>query len=261
MPADLLAENDVRAMVRLVGSVAGPGDHAVKKQSLMRGLCDLIGAKKWAWALSCNFAADRPPVYVGFLHRGFSKEEFACFLRACEHPDTQQTNGRLIEEFRRRQTHLTRRQEEIDPENRYADLPELRGLWERADVGAVIMSLRPIGVNGQSLIGVYRSVGAPPFTPRESRMAHIILSEVGWLHEQGWPEEHSSHVPRLSPRQRVTLNLLLDGQSRKEIADHLAISVNTVSGYVKDVYRHFGAQSHAELMSRFQSGDGGDLPR
>ncbi len=248
-------------MVRLVGEVAAlPGDHAVKKRFLLDGLCEIIGAHKWAWALICDFAADRAPVAVSFVHGGFSDEEFGYLLRACEHPGTLQTNARMMEEFRMLQTHLTRRQKEIDPRDCYSQIPDLRKLWHKADVGTVLMSVRPIGVNSQSCIGMYRSIGAADFTPRESRIAHIILSEVGWLHEQGWPESQGADVPRLSPRQRMTLNLLLDGQSRKEIADRLEISINTVAGYVKEVYEHFHVQSHAGLMRRFHQGDGGDIP-
>lgn len=257
--AEVLDEETVRAMVHLLGDVAAlAGTHAKKKIFLMNGLCNLIGACKWAWALVCDFTADRPPVAVDFLHGGFSEENFAYLLRACEHPGTGRTNAALIREFREGQAHLTRRREQIDPDNQCARLPELARLWEKADVGAVIMSVRSIGANSQSLIGVYRGTGKPRFTPRESRIAHIILSEVGWLHEQGWPEHPHSTVPKLSPRQRMTLNLLIDGRSRKEIASHLEISINTVAGYVKDLYRHFKVNSHVDLMNRFHKGDGGD---
>ena len=47
------------------------------------------------------------------------------------------------------------------------------------------------------------------------------------------------------------LNLLLDGRDRKQIADQMGISENTVSGYAKDVYRHFDVNSHVELMRKF----------
>ena len=62
----------------------------------------------------------------------------------------------------------------------------------------------------------------------------------------------------VSPRQRVILNLLLEGQSRKAIARHLAISLNTVQGYIRRIYSFFGVQSHAHLIRRFQQGNGGD---
>ncbi|RYD72751.1 MAG: LuxR family transcriptional regulator, partial [Verrucomicrobiaceae bacterium] len=62
--------------------------------------------------------------------------------------------------------------------------------------------------------------------------------------------------PPLPPRQRQTLNLLIHGHSRNEIAHRLRISVHTVGDYIKAIYSHFGVQSRAELMSRFP----GELP-
>jgi DNA-binding CsgD family transcriptional regulator len=36
------------------------------------------------------------------------------------------------------------------------------------------------------------------------------------------------------------------------------LSIHTVGDYVKDIYRAFGVQSHAELMRRFTGGDNSD---
>ena len=49
----------------------------------------------------------------------------------------------------------------------------------------------------------------------------------------------------------MVLNLLLDGLGRKKIAQHLEITENTVAGYVKDIYNHFGVRSQPELMQKF----------
>ena len=55
----------------------------------------------------------------------------------------------------------------------------------------------------------------------------------------------------LAPRLRQTLQHLLDGDSEKQIAAKLALSRHTVHVYVKGLYRHFGASSRAELLSRW----------
>ncbi len=107
-------------------------------------------------------------------------------------------------------------------------------------------------------IGIYRRFGRPDFTDREIRITHIILKEVPWLHEQGWPEDRGATVHQLARRQRMALNLLIAGQGRKQIADHMKISVNTVHEYIKDIYDFFGVHSQAELMSRFYEGNGHD---
>jgi len=84
------------------------------------------------------------------------------------------------------------------------------------------------------------------------------LSEVAWLHEQGWPEDRGITAPKLSRRQRLVLNLLCLGQSRKEIASNVGISIHTAQDYIKQVYRHFSVNSQPQLMNRFFKGDGGD---
>jgi DNA-binding CsgD family transcriptional regulator len=55
----------------------------------------------------------------------------------------------------------------------------------------------------------------------------------------------------LAPRQRQTLELLLEGKSEKEIANQFAISRHTVHVYVKLLYKRFGVSSRAELLARW----------
>ncbi|HTA18065.1 MAG TPA: helix-turn-helix transcriptional regulator, partial [Polyangia bacterium] len=55
--------------------------------------------------------------------------------------------------------------------------------------------------------------------------------------------------PALSRRERETLTLLLAGASEKEIARKLGLSPHTVHGYVKTLYRRFGATSRAQLLA------------
>lgn len=53
----------------------------------------------------------------------------------------------------------------------------------------------------------------------------------------------------LSPRLRQVLRCLLEGDSDKQIARRLGISGYTVNQYTKTLYRHFGVQGRAELLS------------
>jgi DNA-binding CsgD family transcriptional regulator len=54
---------------------------------------------------------------------------------------------------------------------------------------------------------------------------------------------------RLSPRERETLLLLLEGHSETEIASQLDLAHSTVHQYVVAVFRKLGANSRAELMA------------
>ena len=55
----------------------------------------------------------------------------------------------------------------------------------------------------------------------------------------------------LSPRQRQTLQHLLDGSGEKQIAARLGVSPHTVHHYVKVLYRHFDVSSRSELLARW----------
>ena len=253
-----LEESDVHGMVRLVGE-AGTlrGGHTEKKHFLMRGLCRLIKADAWAWALSCQREPAKPQVYVSVLNGGFTERKFAKFLEAIEHPEMIAITSKFFKAVEKEKAHLTRlRYQVTDPATFESSGAHLA--WKAADVGPTIMSLRPLDERSSSTIGLYRRYGRKEFSARDLRIVHIVLTEVPWLHEQGWPDDRGVGVPTLSRRQRLTLNLLTLGQSQKQIAANMNISVYTVQGYIKEIYRHFGVRSQPELMNRFMNGNGLD---
>jgi DNA-binding CsgD family transcriptional regulator len=258
-PDVILREEDVCDMVRLIGEVvAVPGNHAEKKRFLMDGLCKLIGADAWAWALSCQRDPNKPQVYASVLNGGLTEDNLVKLLQAIDHPEMVEITGKFFSEVEEKRAHLTRLRFQITDKNKF-NQSNANLAWKVADLGPVIMSLRPLDERSSSAIAIYRRYRREEFTVREARIAHIILTEVPWLHEQGWPEDRGVNVPKLSKRQRLTLNLLILGRTRKQMASTMDISVHTAQGYIKDVYRHFHVNSQGELMSRFLQGNGQDM--
>lgn len=251
---NIIQENDARAMVRLLGSTAAcPGGHQHKKRFLMDGLSDLIGADAWLWALSCRKEAGATEVHVGYLRGGFDESQFVSLLHAVDHPAVADAQRGFFEQLTASMQHATVGRSQMDPDG----LVPTTGAHQHfvnADIGDLMVTAYPLDENSMSSIGMYRRLNGGEFTEREKRIAHIVLGEVPWLHMTGWPEDRGASVPQLFPRQRVVLNLLLDGLGRKQIAYNLEITENTVAGYVKDLYRHFGVRSQPELMNKFLSG-------
>ncbi len=104
-----MKEDDVRNMVRLIGEVVAiPGNHAEKKRFLMEGLCGLIGADAWAWALSCQRDPGKPQVYASVLNGGLSDENLVKLLQAIEHPEMVAMTAKFFGEVEARKAHLTR---------------------------------------------------------------------------------------------------------------------------------------------------------
>lgn len=252
-----LQEADVRRIVRLLGDViAASGDINVKRRLLMDGLCTIIDATAWVWCMA-EFDPDKPPSFIGLIYSGFDDERFARYLEAMNHPAMEPVTRPSSLELHAKACHLTRTQRQMDP-NFLLENSSAAHYWTLAGIGALMTSQRPMPDGGISGIGVYRDLGRSHFTEREARIAHIILSEVPWLHFHSFPDEASRDITRFYPRHRTVLNLLGDGWSRKKIAAHLDISENTVHGYVKEIFKHFEVHSQSELLARFTKGDGGD---
>lgn len=69
------------------------------------------------------------------------------------------------------------------------------------------------------------------------------------VRERDEAHERRALRAKLSPRQGAVLDFLLTGQSEKEIAASLGLTVNTVHGYVKEIFRHLRVHSRHELMA------------
>ncbi len=244
-----ITESEARAMVCLIAEVAGRhSDHATAKRRLMEGLCHMIGADRWVWGLTYLQPTARS-THTCVQYGGFDKEQFAQLAQTADHPDMVALIAPFAAELERSRGQITRLRQEIDPADKFSDT-EVHELFLRAGVRPLLLSARSLNERCQSFVAIYREKHREDFTFRERRIAHILLSEVSWLHGLGWPEDMGVRVPGLPPRSRTVLNLLLDGRSRKEIADELGISIHTVSGYVKEIYSAFRVRSHAELMRR-----------
>jgi DNA-binding CsgD family transcriptional regulator len=72
------------------------------------------------------------------------------------------------------------------------------------------------------------------------------------------PHANSLTLPQLPPRCRLIINQLVHGMSRKEIAAHLGLSIHTVNGYAKEIFKYFAVHSQSELIARLTRGDGRD---
>lgn len=256
-----VSEEDARAMVRLVGEAAGLEQGVPeRKRYLMKGLCELIDADVWMWSCAC-VSEGGSPMTMGFIHDGFSSEQLSAFIAANTHKDTVQLMEQFTASALAQKSMTADLKDVMDVE--FFKQSDCSDLLHQAGCGSGLISqfaLPELGEGFSSGIGIYRRPGRPMFTQREIRIAHIVLSEVRWLHKAGFTkdEEAAAITPSLTNRQRQVMAHLLDGWGRKQIAHQIGISPNTVAGYIRDIYRHYNVNSHAELLRRFMVGDGRD---
>ena len=79
----------------------------------------------------------------------------------------------------------------------------------------------------------------PFFTPKVPNLVH-----EGYLHS----EKPAALLNPLTPREREIVQLVAEGQSTKELAAHLGISVKTVETHRSNIMRKLGLRSVSEVV-------------
>jgi len=262
MKESYLDQTDVRAIVRLLGQTcATKGTINQKKHFLMEGLCRMLDIQAWAWVHAVEMTPGKLPVYVAYIHGGFTEENLAAYIKIQSHPDMARMSIPISLELIGRVTPISRTLQQMLSVDEFTQA-SVGEEWRACGIYPRMLSFHPLADGSFSALAIYRSCEKPLFTEREAKIAHIVLSEVPWLHErQGAAAELAMEVPQMARLQRLTLELLLQGLTRKKIADTMNISINTVAGYVKDIYAFFGVSSQPALIRRFFMGDGGDATK
>jgi DNA-binding CsgD family transcriptional regulator len=133
----------------------------------------------------------------------------------------------------------------------------------RSELDHLVVSLRQIALGPDHYCGLtmMRSLGEPRFTGRDKLFLATLHGELAPMVGRQLAAAHEPSAMQLSPRLRQVLKCLLEGDSEKQAAARLHLQPQTVSQYVKAVYRHFRVNSRAELLARWvRFGRGGRCP-
>ena len=260
MSEPTLLETDVRAMVRLLCRVAdATGERIARKRLLMQGMAELIRADRWSWIVARADSRHHNPGVVEFLHEGFTDEEYGHYVAMMQdrrHPPVEYA---ALNGLRRVSRRFTRSWEQLVPAELWYGQVNRRRL-EAIGFEHIMYSVHLLDDEGLfSGLAWMRKAGQPNFSPRDRRIAHIITSEVPWLHHDAALAQRGDAIAPLSPRLRTVLTLMVDGRTIKQIAQALGLSPQTVADYTKLIHKRFGVRSRAQLLRYFMCGDGADL--
>ena len=260
------------ALIGLLGRVMElRGGRGEQRRALMAGLCRMLGGDVWGWiqtsSAACRLgaaqAAEEELLVAGAMPvlPPAREQEMKRLLRrfACEIGDVP---AEKMPAPRGRRPGVASGAGLVRSSNPARALR----VWRRADgfVPLVFLARTESGglIRG---VGICRPVTMPEFSETETALVRTLLREIPWLleSERDAALAGSRHHPRgtpadtLHPRLREILGMLVCGLPRKTIAADLGLSLNTVHGYVRDIYHHFQVNSQPELMARHAGRDGG----
>ena len=102
---------------------------------------------------------------------------------------------------------------------------------------------------------------APPrrLGPREKLVLDTLHRGLLAIYKAEESSHRLSRATGLPPRLRQTLSLLLAGDTERQVALKMSLSVHTVHDYVKTLYTHFGVSSRSSLLAKWMQ-TAGHLP-
>ncbi|RZL89371.1 MAG: LuxR family transcriptional regulator [Variovorax sp.] len=248
---DALPLADVEAIVRLLGAaVTSDAPMAERRRTICIGLAKLIDADIWVWVRSRTMPGEHLPAPFDFSDGGYVDEaERGRFLHGLVDVEISAVaNTRMVAT----PGHHTMLMDEII-------LPAERALRERwhrlVGMAECCVSIYPIDARTVSGIGFHRRLGRPPFTPRQRAIVHVVVGQLDFLHRDGTDvPANADALMTLSPRERQVLIYLLGGDSPKDIAPKIGLSLYTVNDHIQSVYRRLNVRSRPQLMRLFLAG-------
>lgn len=256
----LITEGDLRSVVRLLTEVIrDERDLASRKRTLMEGLARLVDADSWLWTITRDVREGGRPLSIWMMHGGLSKDQVAAMVAYANDPVGPPPEHAPLARLQQEGRHYTRRRQQLISDEDFYNAGSIRQYGKLMNMDQYVFSIYPLEEPDMiSGVGLHRQWGREPFSERESRLMHIVCSEIRWLHSTDMPKDRGHESLGLSPRQRTVFMMLLQGTSPKDMASNLSLSVHTVNDHIKAIYRQFKVGSRHELAARFINGDGGD---
>ena len=92
-------------------------------------------------------------------------------------------------------------------------------------------------------------------SPYLANLHPVVLARLrGGVAERSSPPPMDFSAYEFSPRQREIVELLVQGQSNKEIADRLCLSTDTIKAHLQQIFRKSGVSSRLEAVVFFLTG-------
>ena len=248
--SDLLRVQDVRDAYRLIGECRDLGsDPTLWYQRMFEGLCGLIGAPATSGGEARWIRPKRAIEPVAAFGVGFDSRERAIYkaymrdLTPAGDPvfrAMQRCCGRLV----------TRARRQLISDSAWYRSVAWHDYHRPANIDDRLLSVYQFSDHGiVNVISLHRGPREREFSPREQRLLSFFHAELGPLIRRSLVSATAWRPDGLAPRLKQTLACLAEGDSEKQVAARLGLSLPTTHQYVTALYRHFGVTSRAQLMA------------
>jgi len=246
--------SQVRDLYRLIGDVRSiAGDAIVQRQTLVDGVCRLLGADEGFISEFEDYMPGRLPREVSTIPGTQLDARCTAFIRefyATQAVEQDAMGAALYEAAATPGAKAVAWQQarRTKAASQYGEFYELVRTLRVVDL------LDPMSRHASGhmvAISLHRFGAGRPFDVRERALATMLAEELEWLHRTRRLDVRDLMGRALSPRLRELLGHLLSDRGVKQIAATMGLSVNTARQYCDQLYKKVGVDSREQLMLRF----------
>jgi DNA-binding CsgD family transcriptional regulator len=275
---DFVAARDAVRLLQMMGTLTqARSDPRAWRVELLQRLCEiLVAAAAAAFTLKGVNGDAAGLAVVSFLEAGFKSEaQQQAFMREFnEAPFHDPLSHACLERFTsERLSALTCLRSEVCGDEIWNANPHVQNYRRATGTGDCILSLhrgiergtchalmafKPLSDEAAAAFVPGRP--GPRFVPRDRLLLDTLHRGLESIYRSEEATQKLNRASGLTPRLRQTLELLLGGDTERQVAMKLSLSVHTVHDYVKALYVHFGVSSRSELLAKWMH-TGGQLPK
>lgn len=239
-------------LFRTVTEIAdSTGNPAERRHALIQEVGRLVGATAGFWGWGRGNPIDSAITPLAALSFGMTTEQWQKALQMSLGPDSVRLWSIPIRRMMQDTSHVTVTRSMLHTDEAWAAESRFREQLAACGLDNLLVSVNYYSNDCWVNITLGRPPGEPDFSPEDTGILNLALSSVSWMQPQVSETVPPESFVGLTPRQRVVMHKLLDGQSRKQIASHLGITLHTANDHIKAIYERFQVGSATELAAKF----------
>ncbi len=223
-----------------------------RRESAIGLICQAFDAEFgfWSWGQG-HPETDEPVMPIAMLFHGLSDEERVAFFQLGMRKQAEKWFRMPFLPLLKKQIQVCKSRPYYWTDKQWHDSDLRASMVSELQIDEWVVGVRYPTKKVWSCIGLFRKSGRPSFSELDSAILDLAFAGISWLQNNPFSQPENTEVSGLSVRNTEVLYLLLDGRSRKQIANALGVSTHIINDCIKQIYSHFGTTSATELAALF----------
>ena len=224
---------------------------AQMREDILSQIANWVDAQFGFWAWGRGMPLDSSIAPVAAIPVGLTAQKWAGMQETALSEDTVRLMNAPVRELLRSSPHVTASRSTFWSDQQWSSDPFVERVLHPMGIDNWLVSVHYFASDTWTSLTFFRALGKSDFSVDDLRLAELAIGSIAWMQPQVSESIPPATFVDLSPRLRSVMMLLLDGQSRKQIAAGMGLTLHIVNDHCKEIYTRFQVNSATELAALF----------